>query len=79
MTAKDRLIGKPRTSRRLALFSTIGGGVVMLLALGLAVVAFNQPASWLPPLLVTQPPFWLGVRTLRDQQRRKRGEASPKA
>ncbi len=51
----------------------------MLLALGLAVVAFNQPASWLPPLLVTQPPFWLGVRTLRDQQRRKRGEASPKA
>ena len=51
----------------------------MLLALGLAVVAFDQPASWVPPLLVTQPPFWLGVRSLRDQQRRKRGEASPEA
>lgn len=66
-------------SRRLALVSTVGGGVVMLLALGLAVVAFDQPASWVPPLLVTQPPFWLGVRSLRDLQRRKRGEAGPEA
>jgi hypothetical protein len=73
------VVGKRLVSRRLALVSTVGGGVVMLLALGLAVVAFDQPVSWVPPLLVAQPPFWLGVRSLRDQQRRKRGEASPEA
>ncbi|MFD3444578.1 hypothetical protein ACFDTO_08270 [Microbacteriaceae bacterium 4G12] len=42
MTAKDRLLGKPYASRGLALFSMIGGAVVMLLVLCLAVVAFRS-------------------------------------
>jgi hypothetical protein len=60
----------------MALFVTIGGGVLMLLAVCLAVVAFEQPWSWLPPLVIMQAPFWLGIWSLREQRRQNGADSA---
>ncbi|WP_108251541.1 hypothetical protein [Planctomonas deserti] len=55
----------------MALFVTITGGVLMLLALVVAVVAFDRPGAWLPLLVIMQLPFWGGIWSLREQRRSK--------
>ena len=63
------MIGRPYRSRGMALFVTITGGALMLLALVVAVVAFDRPGSWLPLLVIMQLPFWGGIWSLREQRR----------
>ncbi|MFD3444408.1 hypothetical protein ACFDTO_07400 [Microbacteriaceae bacterium 4G12] len=60
----------------MALFVTIGGGVLMLLALLVAVVAFDRPGSWLPLLVIMQAPFWFGIWSLREQRRQRRTDSA---